>query len=55
MFQNPALNLTMFFLSRFSKLTFLSISFCEFSLKNVRLLISSMMLFCTSLMFDRGA
>lgn len=48
--------LTVIFLSRcLSKLTFLSINFCALSLTNVRLLSSSMMLFCTSAVFDNGA
>lgn len=48
--------LTVIFLSRcLSKLTFLSINFCALSLTNVRLVSSSMMLFCTSVVFDNGA
>lgn len=42
------------FLSRFSKLTLRSISFWELSLKNPRLLSSSMIEFWTSLKFDKG-
>lgn len=48
--------LTAIFLSRcLSKLTFRSINFCALSLTKVKLFSSSMMLFCTSAMFDNGA
>ena len=47
---------TVVFLSRcLSKLTLRSMSFCALSLTKVRLFSSSMMLFCTSAMFDSGA